>query len=146
MRAQGASESTLEEIAAARRACALASPAWRAGGPEAAEVALLERLIWLTLDRIGLLARTARRVVPEVVLPPPLLNLRPRGAFPGLDRLEGRAPDQDRATAGEEGCSEEAEEYPPLRRAQRLAFSLATVLEHSFPHADGRQVCCNPEP
>ena len=138
--AQGASESTLEEIAAARRSCAVASAHWQAAGPELAEVLLLERLVWLTLDRIALLALRAKRVVPEVVLPPPLLSLRPRGAFPGLEWLEGRtptfAPDQDE---GPEGCGGGGE-YPPLRRAQRLAFALATVLEHSFPHADGRQV------
>lgn len=31
--------------------------------------------------------------------------------------------------------------YPPLRRAQRLAYSLATVLQEDFDHAEGRQVC-----
>ncbi|BDA48717.1 hypothetical protein COCOBI_12-3990 [Coccomyxa sp. Obi] len=29
--------------------------------------------------------------------------------------------------------------YPPLRRAQRLAYSLATVLQEDFDHAEGRQ-------
>lgn len=34
-----------------------------------------------------------------------------------------------------------AELYPSLRRAQRLAYSLATVLQEDFDHAEGRQVC-----
>ena len=35
-------------------------------------------------------------------------------------------------------------EYPPLRRAQRLSYALATALQKDFSHADGRQVCSVP--
>lgn len=72
------------------------------------------------------------------------------------DSLSGTGTMPDRgAQAAQSSCTEAAEAgagtagqqlhaddlYPPLRQAQRLAYSLATVLHESFDYAEGRQVC-----
>ncbi len=155
--------------------------------PEVAELLLLEGLIWRTLDSIAVLAARARKVVPEVLLPPALLALRPSGmaapaaageaavepsspsgaaaaAEPGApssaavhagpeDAAEGACGDAEGSGQAATGSGQAAEgsgqaatgsgqaaEYPPVRRAQRLSYALATALQKDFTHADGRQV------
>ncbi len=168
---QGVSEPTKAAVEAAQRshAATAAKPS-----PELEDVLVLERLIWQTLDSIVVLAARAKRVVREVLLPPPILQLRPRslsqdqpaGGSPlaaspareassteeaGSTSSSGRVPDRDAhaessSSEGAEGSEAAGQQlhadelYPPLRRAQRLAYSLATVLQESFDHAEGRQV------
>lgn len=62
-------------------------------------------------------------------------------AAEGGDRWAGTAPIGFAAASG--GAS--TPEYPPLRRAQRLVYQLASLLVDSFDVAEGRQVIMAPD-
>ena len=60
----------------------------------------------------------------------------------GAQAAQSSSPEVADAGAGAGGQQLHADDlYPPLRRAQRLAYILATVLQESFDYAEGRQVC-----
>lgn len=150
---QGVSDATMAEVEAVHR-----SGLSEDSSLKLKEVLVLERLIWQALDSIAVLAAKAKKVVREVLLPPAILRLRPAD----LRRQPDCAEEQQAASSAREVSSgmaasasnssgtfpsqsvqkDHLEEglYPSLRRAQRLAYSLATMLPETFDYAEGRQV------